>query len=166
MASFTKKSPQLTSYDHSMETTWELSLDNVRKRNPLSERLLKLWAYFDNQDIWFQLLQKAQSEGPEWLSEIMQDEIEIDWTMQALCENSLIMQEPDLPAEDQGSRGYSIHGCVHDWTIHTLNGKLGLRHFEVDSVLSTTQHTYQCIRKIPRSAVKTCETCSSMPRAP
>lgn len=41
--------------------------------------------------------------------------------MRALCENGLITQKPDLPAEDQGSRGYSMHGCVHDWTIHALN---------------------------------------------
>ena len=116
-----RRSPQLTSYDHSLETTWELSLENVRKHNPLSEKLLQFWAYFDNQDIWFQLLQKGRTEGPQWLLEATQDKIEFDWTMRALCEHGLVTQNSKSPPEDQGSRGYSIHGCVHDWTIHVLN---------------------------------------------
>jgi hypothetical protein len=42
-----------------------ISFDNIKQRGPLSVNLLRLWAYFDNQDLWFELLQHGDSDGPE-----------------------------------------------------------------------------------------------------
>ncbi|KAL9089651.1 MAG: hypothetical protein Q9165_005683 [Trypethelium subeluteriae] len=71
-----QKSPGLESYeDRALYTTWQLSLDHIKQRNELSARLLELWAYFDNQDLWFELL-KGCSDAPEWLSQLTEDELE------------------------------------------------------------------------------------------
>src|SRR5207249_2038093 len=53
-------SPRLSSYeDRSLYTTWQVTFDQIRKQNAASALLLKLWAYFDKQDVWFELLQHA-----------------------------------------------------------------------------------------------------------
>ncbi|KAF7502710.1 hypothetical protein GJ744_005218, partial [Endocarpon pusillum] len=50
-------SPRLISYkDRSLYTTWQITFDRIQQRNAASAKLLKLWAYFDRQDIWFELL--------------------------------------------------------------------------------------------------------------
>src|SRR5487761_835936 len=57
-----KTSPELNSYeDRILYSTWQLSFDQVKQRNELSAKLLQLWAYFDNEDIWFELLQNGDS---------------------------------------------------------------------------------------------------------
>jgi hypothetical protein len=45
-------SPQLESYeDRSLYTTWQITFDRIQQQNPASASLLKLWAYFDRQDV-------------------------------------------------------------------------------------------------------------------
>src|ERR1700722_10338838 len=68
-------SPQLSSYeDRSMYTTWQLSLDQVQRQNRLSAKLLKLWAYFDRQDVWFELLRHGGSTEHDWIRALTKDE--------------------------------------------------------------------------------------------
>src|ERR1700684_20024 len=75
-AKLLKTSPELSSYeDRSLYSIWQLSLDRVKQRNELSAKLLQLWAYFDKQDIWFELLQHSDSEDPEWIHELTKDEL-------------------------------------------------------------------------------------------
>ena len=64
-----KMSLELSSYeDRTLYSIWQLSFDHVKQRNELSAKLLQLWAYFDNQDIWFELLQHGDSEDPEYMN--------------------------------------------------------------------------------------------------
>jgi hypothetical protein len=52
--------PQLLSYeDRTLYTTWGISFNHVREQSSLATKLLQLWAYFDNQDMWLQLLQEG-----------------------------------------------------------------------------------------------------------
>lgn len=45
-------SPQLDSYkDRSLYTTWQITLNQIQQQNAASAQLLKLWAYFDRQDL-------------------------------------------------------------------------------------------------------------------
>src|SRR4029077_17450606 len=104
-----KNTPQLLSYeDRALYTTWELSLDHVRRQNQLSEKLLRLWAYFDNQDVWLELLQECNKEGPAWLLELTQDQLQFDKVLRVLCDHALV--EPDAGSVNQyegvESRGY------------------------------------------------------------
>ena len=125
-------SPQLSSYeDRSLYTTWHLSLNQIELQNSLSAKLLKLWAYFDRQDVWFELLQhgrfaeeQAEEEEDEddndWLRKLTEDELSFNETVRVLCSYGLV--DPDVSLHDQhGSRGYSMHSCVHSWTVFALN---------------------------------------------
>ncbi|KAH8598606.1 hypothetical protein B0O99DRAFT_567078 [Bisporella sp. PMI_857] len=114
-------SPELSSYeDRTLYSTWQISFDNIKQRNPLSANLLRLWAYFDNQDLWFELLRHSGSEDPEWLRELTKDELSFDGAVRVLSNLGLV-EVATSSQEWIESKGYSIHGCVHSWTIHALN---------------------------------------------
>jgi tetratricopeptide (TPR) repeat protein len=135
--------PSLGSYkDRTLCSTWQLSYEQVKKQNPLAANLLRWWAYFDNEDIWFELLQplgvddwetetndsnstlqdREDAEVPQplaWTHELA-DELKFNSAMGILHDYGFIelhTMTPDLP----GSRGYSIHSCIHAWTIHVVN---------------------------------------------
>ncbi|KAH6704326.1 kinesin light chain 1 [Leptodontidium sp. MPI-SDFR-AT-0119] len=116
-------SPELSSYeDRTLYSTWQISFDNIKQRNPLSTNLLRLWAYFDNQDLWFELLQHSESDSPEWLRELTKDELGFDGAVRVLSNHGLV-EVATSSQESTESKGDSIHGCVHSWTIHALNQK-------------------------------------------
>ena len=84
-------SPELSSYeDRTLYSTWQLSFDHAEQRNELSAKLLRLWAYFDNQDIWFELLQHGDSEDPEWIHELTKDELIFNAAVQVLRDYGLV----------------------------------------------------------------------------
>jgi tetratricopeptide (TPR) repeat protein len=114
-------SPVLESYeDRALYTTWDLSFSHIKKQNVLSAKVLQLWAYFDNQDLWFELLRHSDSKDPEWLQQLTEDELSFNGALRVLCNHGL--GELDHSSQERiESRGYSIHGCVHSWTIHILN---------------------------------------------
>jgi hypothetical protein len=103
-------------------STWQLSFDHVEQQNALSAKLLRLWAYFDNQDLWFELLQHCDSTHPDWIRELVQDELSFHDAVRVLSNHGLV--EVDKSSQERiESSGYSIHACVHSWTIHVLNQK-------------------------------------------
>ncbi|KAN0085501.1 HET domain containing protein [Elaphomyces granulatus] len=114
-------SPELDSYeDRMLYSTWQVSFDQVKRRNGLSAKLLRLWAYFDNQDLWFELLRHGDSKDPDWIRELTEDELRFHGAVRVLSDHGLV--EVDMPSQELiESRGYSIHGCVHSWTIYVLN---------------------------------------------
>ncbi|KAH8668244.1 hypothetical protein BGZ60DRAFT_376348 [Tricladium varicosporioides] len=120
-AKLQKMSPELGSYeDRTLYSTWQISFDRIERQKPLSAKLLRLWAYFDNQDIWFELLQHSGSEDPEWIRELTKDELSFHDAMRVLSNHGLV--EVAMSSEEWiESKGYSMHGCVHSWTVHSLN---------------------------------------------
>lgn len=48
--------PSLDSYYGRLYSTWQLSYTHIEQQNPLSAQLLRLWAYSENQDLWYELL--------------------------------------------------------------------------------------------------------------
>ncbi|KAK2593516.1 hypothetical protein QQS21_008782 [Conoideocrella luteorostrata] len=125
--------PSLGSYaDRTLSSTWQVSYQQVQEQNPLAAHLLRWWAYFNNEDLWFELIQITGSEGdPAWIDDLT-DELKFNDAMGTLHDYGFV--EPHTCSPDQsGSRGYSIHGCLHSWTCHVLNqewdgclGKLAL----------------------------------------
>jgi tetratricopeptide (TPR) repeat protein len=120
-AKLQESSPELASYeDRTLYSTWQVSFDHVKQRNGLSAKLLCLWAYFDNQDLWFELLRHGDSKDPDWIRELAKDELSFHNAVRVLSGHGLV--EVDTSSQELiESRGYSIHGCVHSWTIHVLN---------------------------------------------
>ena len=81
----------------------------------LSAKLLRLWAYFDNQ-----LLRHGDSEDPEWIHELTKDELTFNGAVRVLSDHGLV--EVDMSSQERvESRGYGIHGCVHSWVVTVLN---------------------------------------------
>ncbi|PSN60505.1 hypothetical protein BS50DRAFT_593611 [Corynespora cassiicola Philippines] len=114
--------PQLSSYeDRQLFTTWQLSYDHIKRQNKFSARLLQLWAYFDNQDLWFELLQEQNSSGPEWFARLAEDELSFHEAMRVLCNHGLAEADSSSEMDEIESTGYSMHTCVHEWTTHVLN---------------------------------------------
>ena len=121
-AKLQNSSPELTSSDDQiLYSTFQVSLDHVEQQNGLSAKLLRLWAYFDNQDLWFELLQRSGDfEVPDWIQELTKDDSTFSNAVQVLSDHKLV--EADTSSNEQDKpRGYSIHRCVHSWTIHILN---------------------------------------------
>ncbi|KAI1325812.1 hypothetical protein F5Y16DRAFT_422491 [Xylariaceae sp. FL0255] len=125
-ATLQKDSPELMSYeDRTLYSTWQLSFDQIQRLNEHSAMLLRLWAYFDNQDVWLELLQYRDTNSPEWIYEVTKDELSFHNTVRVLRDYGLV--EINSSADELiESKGYSIHSCVHSWTSHVLNEELDL----------------------------------------
>jgi tetratricopeptide (TPR) repeat protein len=114
-------SPQLLTYDSAMYTTWDISYRHIERDDKNAAKLLQLWAYFDHQDLWFELLQSSAKGAEYWLLQTTQDRLSFDQTMRVLCGHGLV--EANSPTGKWGtqSSGYSVHECVHSWMVHVLN---------------------------------------------
>ena len=113
--------PGLDTYeDRTLYSTWRVSLDRIQQQNELSARLLGLWCYFGNQDLWFELVCDGPTEELPWLRGLTASLPVFTKAMRLLCNYGLV--EGDTVSRDTvESRGYSVHACVHSWTIHVLN---------------------------------------------
>lgn len=116
-----RTTPQLSSYeDRSLYTTWQVTFDRIEQQNTASAKLLKLWAYFDRQDVWFELLRHTNSADDEWIQKLTEDELNFNEAVALLC--SFGLADADRSLQQQfGYRGYSVHSCVHSWTVFVLN---------------------------------------------
>ncbi|KAJ3488172.1 hypothetical protein NLG97_g6245 [Lecanicillium saksenae] len=114
--------PNLGSYkDKTLCTTWLMSYQQVEKQNPLAAHLLRWWAYFDNQDIWFELISHKIKDSPSWFYELG-DELAFNDAMGTLHDYGLV-EICSRSTNAIGSQGYSIHSCLHAWTTHVLNNE-------------------------------------------
>ncbi|CAD6445958.1 41b63c63-b057-49e5-92f2-0b6c0abeaaab [Sclerotinia trifoliorum] len=122
-AKLQQMTPELSSYeDRTLYSTWQISFEHIEQRNGLSAKLLRLWAYFDNQDLWFELLHHSDPEDPDWIKELTKDELNFHDTVRILTEYGLVdINRSSL--ETIESKGYSIHKCVHLWIVNVLNRK-------------------------------------------
>ncbi|KAM3533696.1 hypothetical protein MY4038_003011 [Beauveria bassiana] len=119
-----KLSPQLLTYENrAMYSTWNISYASIHRRNESAAMLLRLWAFFDNEDLWYELVQRGRlAGGPKWLRDLTETRLTFEHGMRELCNHGLV--EAHFTAAQSGaeSRGYSVHSCVHSWMVHVLNG--------------------------------------------
>jgi len=136
-------SPVLSSYeDRTLYSTWQLSLDQIERQNKHSAALLRLWAYFHNQDLWLELLQSyngpdTNGSDTEWIREITKDEPSFTNAIRTLSNYGFV--EVDYSVDDPvGSRGYSMHSCVHSWSTHVLSQEwnIDLARFVIQCITS------------------------------
>jgi tetratricopeptide (TPR) repeat protein len=105
-------------------TTWNVSLQLVEQHSMLSSQLLRFWAYFDHQDLWYELLREGHIDGPGWLSELTRNELTFTQAMRLLCNVGLAEAEKQVAGRARMEQtGYSMHGCVHAWVLHVLNSE-------------------------------------------
>nr|POE83351.1 hypothetical protein CFP56_69358 [Quercus suber] len=83
-------SPALITYeDRTLYSTWQISFDQIERRNSTAAQLLRLWAYFDNQDIWFELLNHKHDDKLPWMTDLIEDELAFQCCVQLLCDQGL-----------------------------------------------------------------------------
>ena len=73
-------------------TTWQISYDELKNNNEEAARLLQLWGYLDNQELWFELLQWSgyKESAPGWLQKLTADKFNFRETIDILSDYSLI----------------------------------------------------------------------------
>jgi hypothetical protein len=106
-------SPEVNTYDRQLYSTWQLSLDYNEQQSKISSKLLQLWAYFDNQDLWFELLRDGRTGGPQWLCQLTEDELSFTKAVRVLCNYGLIEVDKSSEGTVVESQGYGMHSCVH-----------------------------------------------------
>ena len=109
-----RKSPHILSYeDQTIHSTWNLSYMHIRNENESAAKLLELWAYFDNRDLWYDLMKAGEYNAPEWFLEIVHTKLDFTTTLGTLQKHALVEHLTD-------SDGYSMHHCVHAWVANVL----------------------------------------------
>jgi tetratricopeptide (TPR) repeat protein len=103
----------LLDYDgRTLFSTWNISYQQIKDRDPSAAELLRLMAYLGNQDLWYELFQAGLNSEPSWRSEVIKSKARFNYAMSLLHDYSLV--------EARGGK-YSLHTCVHDWTMGFLN---------------------------------------------
>ena len=98
--------------ERTLYSTWDVSLNQVSGQDAKAAELLRLMAYLDNQDLWYELFQAGVRDEPLWWAEVMKSRARFNRAMSTLHNYSLVESR-------EGS--YSLHTCVHDWTLEYLN---------------------------------------------
>ena len=109
--------PRLHDYANgSIRTTWSISYERVKQSDPTAAKLLQLWAYLDNQDLWFELLKRGSrgSQDADWFRDLVRSEISFNRVIKILLAYSLVESH-------QGTESYSIHPVVHDWCMESIS---------------------------------------------
>ena len=110
-----RTSPPLLSYaDQTIYSTWNLSYIDIRKEDESAAKLLELWGYFDNQDLWYGLLKAGNDKyAPAWFGNIVGTKLAFQAAIAKLQKHALIESLTD-------SDGYAMHHCVHAWVKNVL----------------------------------------------
>lgn len=97
-------------------TTWKISYDELKRKDDGAAKLLQLWAYLDNRDVWYELFRWPQwnHQSPDWLLQVVATEIAFLDSINMLLEYSLV-------EKNEGVASYSMHAVVHDWIRETVN---------------------------------------------
>lgn len=105
-----KEYPNRTLY-----TTWDISYSHLQKYDPAAAELLKMLACFDNQSIWYDLLNAGvTNESPAWLTRATADIASFESIMRVLVEYCFVNVQRTMQT-------FSMHNCVHDWLLAKIN---------------------------------------------
>ncbi|KAL4733125.1 hypothetical protein BDV11DRAFT_210460 [Aspergillus similis] len=93
--------------------TWIITYKEIQKRDPTAAKLLLLLAFFDNQDIWYELIRNGlkESDPPPWFEAAVSSKLVFKTKIKALVEFSLVEIK-----QQEGS--YTLHPVVQDWCYH------------------------------------------------
>jgi tetratricopeptide (TPR) repeat protein len=106
---------KLPEYERTLYTTWEVSYKRLERENGKAARLLGLLAYFSNRRLWYELFQAGISEGlPEWMHGVVSSDLAFQSAMGTLTDYCFLEVQASMSS-------WSMHMCVHDWTIATLD---------------------------------------------
>ena len=108
--------------DRTLFSTWNVSFQRVQALDPEAAELLKLMAYLDNQDLWYQLFYKDVDNAPAWWTEVTKSRARFDRAISTLHSYSLL---------EINAGQCSMHMCEHDWTLEYLNQQFDQERFRI-----------------------------------
>ncbi|RDH27541.1 hypothetical protein BDQ94DRAFT_175542 [Aspergillus welwitschiae] len=93
-----------------MVQTWMVTYQEIQKCDPTAAKLLLLLAFFDNRDIWYELLRNSLncSGLPPWFEMAVSSKLVFKTKVKALVGFSLV------ETKQQGG-SYALHPVVQDW---------------------------------------------------
>jgi tetratricopeptide (TPR) repeat protein len=104
--------------ERSVWTTWAISYQAIYEKHEYTAKLLLLWSFLDNKNLWYGLFKEAcsYSEVGEiilsmWIGKIATSELAFSQAMQLLRNYSLV-------EEVKERAGYATHPVVHRWAYH------------------------------------------------
>ncbi|KAJ5125750.1 TPR repeat protein [Penicillium atrosanguineum] len=96
-------------------TTWDLSYAHLKTEDSDAVKLLSVLAYFDNQNVWYELFYAGVREGsPKWLHNVVTSNV-------SFCGAIDVLTQYFFLEVDSLSGSWHMHKYVHDWTLATLN---------------------------------------------
>ncbi|KAH0262087.1 purine and uridine phosphorylase, partial [Aureobasidium melanogenum] len=103
----------------SMLTTWRISYQQVENHNREAAELLKLWAFLDPKDLWYEFIACASQleskiDVPEWLSILARTRLKFRGALGLLKKYSLVNNGRD-------NDNYSMHAVLHSWCRHLVS---------------------------------------------
>ncbi|KAJ5723983.1 hypothetical protein N7488_002018 [Penicillium malachiteum] len=114
---------ELQAYERTLYTTWDLSYARLERNESHAAELLKLLAYFSNQSLWYELFRDGITKrSPRWLRELVTNYVSFQELMGVLTEYQF------LEIHSQ-SETWSMHNCVHDWTLAALNRTINKKYY-------------------------------------
>lgn len=106
--------------NRSVQTTWNISFESVKRKNEDAANMLQVWSYLDNMDIWFELFNNKRnsdlewwSSPPEWFRRVVRNKLSFKGVAGTLLAYSLIEARQD-------SDSYGVHPVVHEWCRKTV----------------------------------------------
>ncbi|KAM3560902.1 hypothetical protein ARSEF4850_003455 [Beauveria asiatica] len=109
----------LLSEDKTLFSTWNVSYEFIKVKDENAAKLLHLWSYFDNNDLWYELLKDGKEHKQPWHHDIVLTRLSFDKTMRILCSHGLVEAHTEMLSTE--SQGYGVHTCVHEWMTNVLN---------------------------------------------
>ena len=117
----------------SILTTWMMSYNQVRTQSEEAANFLKLWAFLDSRDVWYELVACAAEldssmRPPEWLLRMAKNRLEFFDVMRLLSRYSLA----DARTE---AASFSMHSVLHEWCYQLCEDNEDIELFRVSSSL-------------------------------
>lgn len=109
--------------ERTLYTTWNVSYARLEADDELAARFLKLLAYFDHQQLWYELLSAGLDQHSNiGFHEIFKSSATLDSVATTLVDYGFL--EWNIM-----SQSWSMHACVHDWTLAVLNKSIEAAHY-------------------------------------
>ena len=108
--------------ERTLFSTWNMSYQQVQAQDPEAAELLKVMAYLDNQDLWYELFHKKLKNAPAWWTEVTKSRVRFNRAISTLHSYSLL---------EMSERQFSMHMCEHDWTLEHLNHQFDQERFRI-----------------------------------
>lgn len=135
--------------DRTLYTTWDISYTRLQNEDPDAAQLLKTLAYFDNQAIWYELLFAGiEEDSPKWLRDLTANDVNFTDKMTTLTDYCFVQVQRK---EHQATAYWSMHNCVHDWTIAVLNHDIDVQlyWYAFDCVAASIPECYDFDLQLP-----------------